>query len=568
MKKLANLKVGQRVLLTFIVVIAFYAGNTLYNIIALEGIKENVSSIYLNRFQSISSLLESDRDAYQAKVAVLEAISLMSQGAENDVEVNASKYFNDLTENLEQLKTRFNNFETIFLSTGGENHEAFVTFNSEFDMVEIIAEDFEYMLEDGDIEETRELYFGDFGVHFDIMREAINVLTQLSSEQTKSEYEASMQKANEINQQAIFFFGTVLIFMVLSGILLTRSIVNQLGCEPQEAAEIAKSLSEGNLKIKFNKSKDVGLYGDLKVMVIKLRDVIQNVVSISENLATASTQLSSGSQQISQGANEQAASAEEVASSMEEMSATIQQNTDNAQQTEKISLKASKDIADGNQSVGQTVSTMKTIADKIKIIGEIARQTNILALNAAVEAARAGEHGKGFAVVAAEVRKLAERSHQAAGEIDDLSKNSVEAAEISSKLLDAIVPDILKTSNLVQEIAASSQEQSDSSGQINKALQQLNQIVQQNAANAEEMASSSEELSAQAEGLRDLVSFFQVDELAKSEKGFSKKAEKMEYPSQMDRGRKISSSTTPKNNGKSGIKLDIEAVSDEEFVAY
>jgi methyl-accepting chemotaxis protein len=182
-------------------------------------------------------------------------------------------------------------------------------------------------------------------------------------------------------------------------------------------------------------------------------------------------------------------------------------------------VKAATDISEGNRSVAQTVTSMKTIADKIKIIGEIARQTNILALNAAVEAARAGEHGRGFAVVAAEVRKLAERSHNAAAEIDALSKSSVDVAEKSGKLLESIVPDIQRTSNLVQEISASSQEQSESSNQVNNALQQLNQIVQQNAANAEEMASSSEELAAQADSLKDLVSFFKIEE-EKKEKGY------------------------------------------------
>jgi len=566
MKKLSNLKVGQRVLLTFIVIIAFYAANIVYNLLSLENIKENVTSIYKNRLLSITALLEADRDGYQSKIAVMEAIAILSQHPDNQVSSDVSFQFKELSENLTQLQDRFKVFETTFLSTGGERHEAFTTFNSEFDIVQIISEDIEEMLLEGETEETKELYFGDYAVHFDLMREAINVLTEISSQQTAMEYASSIEKADEITRQAFLFFAVVLLLMVLSGVLLTRSIVRQLGCEPQEAAEIAKSLSEGNLRVRFTKKKDIGLYGDLKVMVIKLRDVIQNVVSVSDNLATASVQLSSGSQQISQGANEQAASAEEVASSMEEMSATIQQNTDNAEQTEKISVKASKDIADGNNSVGQTVKSMKTIAEKIKIIGEIARQTNILALNAAVEAARAGEHGKGFAVVAAEVRKLAERSHQAAGEIDDLSKNSLEAAENSSKLLDAIVPDILKTANLVQEIAASSQEQSDSSGQINNALQQLNQIIQQNAANAEEMASSSEELSAQAEGLRELVSFFKVDETSKSELGFSSRGheEEFKYSSVTDKGRKEGRS----KHQKKGVSLDITEVKEEEFVAY
>lgn len=536
MKALANLKVGHRVLITFVIIIAFYVANIAYNIISLNDITENVTSIYKNRLLSITALLEADRDGYQSKISVMEAIAILNQRS-NDKDDNVALEFKELNENLTQLKERFERFKNTFLSTGGVNHESFQVFATEFKIVQEYSVKLEELLTQRQIRTASELYFGDYTLHFETMREAINSLTEVSSVQTEEEYAASMQKAEEITFLAFIFFAAVMLVLILAGILLTRSIVRQLGCEPYEAATIANSLAKGHLKIEFTKKKEVGLYKDLKLMVDRLRDVIQNIITISDNLAVASGQLSSGSQQISQGANEQAASAEEVASSMEEMSASIQQNTDNAQQTEKISLKAATDIGEGNKAVAQTVLSMKSIADKIKIIGEIARQTNILALNAAVEAARAGEHGRGFAVVAAEVRKLAERSQNAATEIDDLSKNSVGVAEMSGKLLESIVPDIQRTANLVQEIAASSQEQSESSNQVNNALQQLNQIVQQNAANAEEMASSSEELAAQADSLKDLVSFFKIDNQRKTRKedapqkqwataGLAKKADK------------------------------------------
>jgi methyl-accepting chemotaxis protein len=166
----------------------------------------------------------------------------------------------------------------------------------------------------------------------------------------------------------------------------------------------------------------------------------------------------------------------------------------------------------GGDAVNQTVSAMKEIADKIMIIEEIARQTNLLALNAAIEAARAGEHGKGFAVVAAEVRKLAERSQIAAGEINELSTNSVDVAEKAGNTLNALVPDIRKTAELVQEISAASREQDAGAGQIAKSIQQLDSVIQQNASTSEEMASTSEELSGQSEQLAEIVSFFKVKE--------------------------------------------------------
>jgi methyl-accepting chemotaxis protein len=269
--------------------------------------------------------------------------------------------------------------------------------------------------------------------------------------------------------------------------------------------------------IKLDQKDEVGMLAQaLTEMRNKLSMVVENVQSGANNIASASEQLSSTSQEMSQGSSEQASSAEEVSSSMEQMASNIQQNTDNAHQTEKISQKASKDITEGSESVGKTVVSMRNIADKIGIISEIARQTNILALNAAVEAARAGEHGKGFAVVAEEVRKLAARSQEAALEIDDTSKTSVEIAERSGKILTEIVPDIEKTAKLVQEIAAASNEQSSGAEQVNSAIQQLNQVTQQNAAAAEEMATSAEELSSQAESLQEAMAFFRIRSTGRS----------------------------------------------------
>lgn len=192
------------------------------------------------------------------------------------------------------------------------------------------------------------------------------------------------------------------------------------------------------------------------------------------------------------------------------MTANIRQNADNAMQAEKISIPAANDAGEGGAAVNETVAAMKQIADKINIVEEIARQTNLLALNAAIEAARAGEHGKGFAVVAAEVRKLAERSQQAAAEINDLSTNSVDVADKAGKLLEVIVPNIQRTSELVQEISAASKEQDAGAEQINRSIQQLDGVIQQNASASEEMASTAEELSSQSELLAEMISFFNV----------------------------------------------------------
>jgi methyl-accepting chemotaxis protein len=275
----------------------------------------------------------------------------------------------------------------------------------------------------------------------------------------------------------------------------------------------AREIAQGKLEatIDVDQKDEIGTLAEaLRSMAEKLREIVGEVNAASDNVAGGSQEMSASSEQLSQGATEQAASIEEVSSSMEQMAANIRQNADNAQQTEKLSVKAAEDAREGGRSVGQTVEAMKNIAGKISIIEEIARQTNLLALNAAIEAARAGEHGKGFAVVAAEVRKLAERSGQAAAEISQLSTTSVQVAEKAGDMLSKIVPDIQRTAELVQEIAAASHEQNSGAEQINKAIQQLDQVIQQNASASEEMASTSEELSSQAQQLQATMSFFSV----------------------------------------------------------
>ena len=278
-----------------------------------------------------------------------------------------------------------------------------------------------------------------------------------------------------------------------------------------DVAEVLEAFAKGDLTQRMERDYS-GLFGKVQESANStaenLTRVIGEVRAAADALTGAANQVSATAQSLSQAASEQAASVEETTASIDVMSASISQNSDNARVTDGMATKTSKEAVDGGSAVSQTVTAMKQIASKIGIVNDIAYQTNLLALNAAIEAARAGEHGKGFAVVAAEVRKLAERSQEAAKEIGDLASNSVTTAERAGKLLDEIVPSIQKTSELVQEIAAASAEQSESVTQIGGAMGQLSKATQQNASASEELAATSEELSGQAQQLQESIAFF------------------------------------------------------------
>ena len=314
-----------------------------------------------------------------------------------------------------------------------------------------------------------------------------------------------------------------------------KNNLNVLITAMQEITAVAQEIAGGNLAVTVKeRSEQDQLMQALSLMVEKVGEVVANVLSASDQVASGSEAMTTTTEQLSQGATEQAASAEEVSSSMEQMMSNIKQNADNAQQTEKISVKSAEDAKEGGKAVGETVAAMKEIATKISVIEEIARQTNMLALNAAIEAARAGEHGKGFAVVAAEVRRLAERSQNAAGEINRLSASSVQISEHAGQMLSKMVPDIQKTADLVQEISAASKEQDSGAEQINKAIQQLDQVIQQNASASEEMSSTCEELSAQAQQLLEIMGFFKLsDDGKRSSRGGGSKKLGMKTPQRM-----------------------------------
>ncbi|MBF0583041.1 MAG: methyl-accepting chemotaxis protein [Magnetococcales bacterium] len=379
------------------------------------------------------------------------------------------------------------------------------------------------------------------------------------------------------SSEQLILFGSLLAvgLGILLAYLIAKSLVSAItGCIGNMVR-----MSSGDLSIRCISDRQDEL-GDMSraidAMAVKLREVLGEVTTSAEQVSIGSNEISDAAQTLSQGATEQAASIEETSSAMEEMSSNISQNTENANTTQGIAQKAAKDAAEGGAAVNQAVQAMKEIASKIGIIEEIARQTNLLALNAAIEAARAGEHGKGFAVVAAEVRKLAERSQTAAGEIGHLSSSSVDVAEKAGVIINKLVPDIQKTAELIQEINASSQEQNQGAGQINQAIQQLDQVIQRNAGSSEEMAATAEELSSQADLLAQSIAFFnlgQSQDGAARRKPASKPANKpvnkpTRKPQQLAPVPKQASRTLPAPAKKSG-GVDLKmAHSDDEFESF
>ncbi|MBF0097285.1 MAG: methyl-accepting chemotaxis protein [Magnetococcales bacterium] len=359
---------------------------------------------------------------------------------------------------------------------------------------------------------------GQFGVDpthwFNTISSKINLLKEVEDRLSHDLASRTAQLASEAQQafSAYLIFTTLvtLASLVLS-IWLARIMLQQVGGEPQAVMAIANRLAEGDLAIAFDPDQPaVGIYGAVRHMVENLNNTVKVIIDVGGRVIHESNAVNDGAQTVSQGATEQAAAVEETSSAMEQMTANIQQNTENAQATEQMARKAAQDAGESGSAVQQAVGAMREIAAKISIIDEIARQTNLLALNAAIEAARAGEHGKGFAVVAAEVRKLAERSQIAAGEIGQLSSTTLHISEKAGQLLTTLVPNIMQTAQLVQEIASGSQEQAEGSAQVNQAIQQLDQVIQKNAGMAEEMSASADDLSQQAERLQEAISFFKV----------------------------------------------------------
>ena len=497
-----NLKVAAKLLSGFIFVVVLtgivgYVAVT--NIIALD---ESDTELYEN--MTVPIVWMGDISTYFQRVRINTREVLL---AKNQVEQQS--YLNKIQTYRDSIDAIGKRFEARILSQ--EMKQAWQEFNLTRQEYGKDLNELKSLIDQNKSVEVLALIQGPMAKSSRAEMDAIAKIVDMKVDDANAKSVANTEQSNSAITTMLFIILFAVIVSIGLGILLSRLIVNALN----KGLRLAELVASGDLteKIDLNQNDEFGkLAAALNKMVDKLKEIVESVKSASDNVASGSQELSSSSEQMSQGATEQAAAAEEASSSMEQMTSNIKQNADNAQQTEKIALKSSEDAKEGGKAVSATADAMKEIAGKISIIEEIARQTNLLALNAAIEAARAGEHGKGFAVVASEVRKLAERSQTAAAEINTLSASSIKVAERAGELLTKIVPDIQRTSELVQEITASSNEQNSGAEQINSAIQQLNQVIQQNASASEEMSSTAEELSSQAEQLQETMSFFKIDE--------------------------------------------------------
>jgi methyl-accepting chemotaxis protein len=460
------------------------------------------SDMYANNLRAAAYLANAERALWELRFALP---NYLTGDVESRARITAAtdKWLKQVDENLTAVKA---------LELTAEEKAILKEFEQAYFVYTAARPHYFALLDAGEVDEAKEFRARETNPP---AAQAVAALGKLIENQQRIGSEKEKALSTKVSTSTRLLLGLIIVALVagaVASLLISRSVVRQIGGDPADAVDITRRVAEGDLTLSISTREGDGdsVLAGMRSMVEKLRQIIGEVCSGADALAAAASQVSATSQTLSQGTGEQAASVEETTSSLEQMKASIGQNADNSRQTEQMALAGAESAEGSGKAVQGTVEAMKSIAERISIIEEIAYQTNLLALNAAIEAARAGEHGKGFAVVATEVRKLAERSQKAAKEISGLAGSSVAIAERSGKLLGELVPSIQKTAELVQEVAAASREQSAGVAQINKAMAAVDQVTQRNASAAEELASTAEEMSGQAGSLQQLMGFFRL----------------------------------------------------------
>lgn len=502
MKWFMKLSLAKKLLMTFITLALMTAGVGIYGLNNIIKVGNLMGDMYRNNLVAVDNLSNS----YGRFLVYTRAVTRMPAQKAEDIKATQGR----MVGHWANSKAAFDKYLATDLSP------------TEIELVKKLDDHKAHYLVL--VEKLGELLLADKKVEAGQLSDNDLRLTSYEIEQTyaaliennnKQAAEADVQGKAVVQQMRLFMLSMIVAAMLLAigfGLFVTRIITRQLGGEPDYASDVVRRIADGDLslRIALRHNDTTSLLAAMNNMLVRLTDVINQVSSSADALASASEEVSASSSTLSQNATLQAANVEETSASMEQISATVAQNAENASVTDGMAAQSFRHAQQGGDAVKQTVAAMKSIADKIDIIDDIAYQTNLLALNAAIEAGRAGEHGRGFAVVAAEVRKLAERSQVAAKEIGGLASSSVKLAEQAGGLLDQMVPSIAKTADLVKEIAAASLEQRTGLDQINLAISDLSRTTQANASASEELTATAEQMSTQALELKTVMSFFRT----------------------------------------------------------
>jgi methyl-accepting chemotaxis protein len=497
------MKIGTKLILGFLAIAAAGVGSGAFGVLSLDTTARASTQLYEKMTLPLEQLVNFGMDSQRARNSLRDIID---ENEPQSIEAAISS-MKSLEDNVDRNTALF---EATLLSDIG--HQAYEKYIAARDAYRANVEEVVALARENKDADALDLVQGEGKI---LARAELAAIQKLASVKVELARQAAVSNADLAARTKLLMsliLGLATLASLILGLALSRSVTLPL----RKTVELAGFISGGDLSNdvdtkQLRRHDEIGdLASSLEAMVTSLRDVVQSVSTSANQVSAGSEEISSTAEQLSQGATEQAASAEEVSSSIEELGSTIRQNADNSVAAEGIARKSSGDASLGGASVAQTIEAMKKIAGKIGIIEEIARQTNLLALNAAIEAARAGETGKGFAVVASEVRKLAERSQTASREISELTSSSLAVADRAGTLIGAVVPDIQRTADVVQEISSATREQSEGLGQIGKAIGQLDTITQQNASASEELASMAEELNGQALQLAETLRFFKL----------------------------------------------------------
>ena len=501
---LVNISVSKRlgggfalVTLTFVALLVFVA-------YAFHQEHSTTKLILSNFVPGTSTLYSSDRDLQQALVA--ERTLIATDPASDKITTLLEEH----AENKQQARDRVDQF--FSLMDDDKLREQMKLYVGLRDAWEASTDEVIALVKQGDQASRAaalQLSTGKAADDFEAMRNQLDLMQERLEQILTEKHESAVANFRSTSIAMIITGAIGILLAVVLSVMLFRSITTPL----QTVATAVRQLAEGDLSFR-NRDPRRDEFGQLLMAMNdsmeRLSQTVTDILNTSDALSSASAQVSATTQSLSQSTTEQASSVEQISATLEQISGSVAQNSDNAKVTNGIASKAALQAKEGGTIVTQTVDAMRLVAEKVAIIDDIAYQTNLLALNAAIEAGRAGEHGRGFAVVASEVRKLAERSRVAAQEIDALTNSNVELVEHAGQLLGDMVPAITKTSDLVQEISASSTEQSSGLSEVNVAMSQINAATQQNAAAAEELAATAEQTNDQSQHLQQLMSFFKV----------------------------------------------------------